>query len=107
MTAVLSARILTYIPGLGLLDAGRFVHTFAKTNGLSTLHSKFWLAKDPRCVVEGPKGMLDTFCDSVVPMAKYFMATESLGQGVYKHCKEEMFTLGRLLTRLKFDKVIN
>lgn len=109
MTAVRAGEILTHDLGLGGIRIGIFLHTVVTTNGTSVLHTKYWLAKEPRVirrhnvrVVSGGffKRLFKSVYESVLGYAKGWIVNEEVVRGVFVHTKEKMFVLGRLLEKL-------
>ena len=96
---ILSGKVHAHLTPIGRVYAGFFIHTLRVDDAGSTLHSRFTMGKDVHCL-DSPNSWACFFLDTFQWLVKKIMLSEKNAANIFIHCREEMFTLGRLLAKL-------
>jgi hypothetical protein len=96
---ILSGKVHAHLTLTGRVYAGFFIHTLRVDDTGSTLHSRFTMGKDVHCL-DNPNSWTCFLFDTFRWFIKKIMLSEKNAGAMFTHCKEEMFTLGRLLAKL-------
>lgn len=96
---VLSGKVHVYLTPIGRVYGGFFIHTLRVDDSGSTLHSRFTMGRDIHCL-DNPDSWACFSLDLFQWFVKKIMLSEKNARNIFIHCKEEMYTLGRLIARM-------
>ena len=103
---ILSGKVHAHLTPIGRVYAGFFIHTLRSDDTGSTLHSRFTMGKDIHCL-DQPTSWSCYLLHTFEWLIKKVMLSEKAAGAMFIHCREEMFTLGRLLAKLNNGSVMS